>query len=250
MSQPQLSIVRNPHRKKAPAMPDFSFTVDEKKFHLEAVANAKGLPKNYPYLNAKLPEIYGIARDARPGTQEYRERISSAFKYKAACRYDPLGCNLSICTHTTKSGYKPQIGNHGFIVAISTAGIDFYNQPNDFNVDLSCFFARSPYQTIEFKRNNGPQSEITQVYHEHQPNIIKVKEDKEVSIKVDWFLDPDYAHVSAVLISHTWMVFLPEIEKHGLGFWPKECRNDFILIHNPLASHPLPSGILQVSKEF
>jgi hypothetical protein len=62
---------------------------------------------------------------------------------------------------------------------------------------------------------------------------------KGASIRTDVFLDPAYAHISAVLYSTADWVNLP-----------KEPGTELILIHNHQATTPLPRGWLPVGDEY
>lgn len=58
-------------------------------------------------------------------------------------------------------------------------------------------------------------------------------------IKTDVFLDPAYAHISAVLYSYCdWLNV------------PTDPGSDFVLVHNKLANNPLPTGWLNKGVEY
>jgi type I restriction enzyme S subunit len=71
---------------------------------------------------------------------------------------------------------------------------------------------------------------------EHCDEVGKVN---QVSIKTDIFLTKEYAHVSAVLYTNTHWV--RPAETPGA---------DFIVVHNPCATNPLPRGWLQLGDEY
>ena len=225
-------------------IPDFKWMINNKHYYIEATCASKGLPENYPYLNKPLSQVPS-AHDGTVGHREYRERITGAFREKAVCKYDPNLCDLSVCKHKHKNGYKENIKDSGFIIAISMADIDFYNQPMNWRVDLSCFFPCSPYTTINITKDGN----IHDTYHDYQP--LFNKGDKETSpISVSIFDSPKYSHVSAVLISHCWQVLFPNLAKHELTLNFNATDNDFMLIHNPFAAYKLEPYSLPVHREL
>jgi len=66
------------------------------------------------------------------------------------------------------------------------------------------FLGHSHHLSINFVVDHNGTPTIISAYHDPQPHMTKSGNDnaKDVNIKVDWFKDPKYEHVSAVLISH------------------------------------------------
>jgi hypothetical protein len=58
------------------------------------------------------------------------------------------------------------------------------------------------------------------------------------TVRTDIFLDPDYKHISAVLLSNA------DVFNHT-----KSMGDDFIIVHNPLA-HPLPNDFLNFGQQW
>ena len=226
------------------SMPDFKWLYNGKTYYIEATCISSGSIESYPYLNLKLEATYSV-RDSTIGHREYRERLASAFREKANCKYDPRSCNLQICNHKFKHGYKESIGNDGYIIAISMAKIDFINQPLNWRVDLSCFFPCSPYMTLEINQIG----QVQDTYHIYSPSFAKGS-NQNIQINVDIFTNDEYSHVSAVIISHAWQVLFPELSKYERLLYYGVKENDFMLIHNPFASVPLNTGILPVEREI
>ncbi len=67
----------------------------------------------------------------------------------------------------------------------------------------------------------------------------EVKKSSTASVKTDPFLSDDYSHVSAVLYSPAcWMMH------------PETTGAEFIIVHNPRATNPLPDGWLELGDEY
>ncbi len=227
-------------------LPDFKWLLNGKSYYIEATSANKGSSDKYPYLNTPLSQsISLLARDGTKGHREYRERLTAAFREKAECKYDPTSCDLTICNHASKKGYKDSIEGNGYIIAISMAKIDFMNQPQNWQVDVSCFFPCSPYLTLAVE----PSGKVYDAYHSYNPSFNKGL-DESKKINVDIFANEKYSHVSAVLISRCWEVLFPNLSHYVpyLNFGVND--NDFILIHNPFASVPIEVGVLPVKREL
>jgi len=67
----------------------------------------------------------------------------------------------------------------------------------------------------------------------------EIKRASGAPVRTDVFLNPEYKNISAVLYSHT-----------DASNRPLTMGNDFILIHNPLATNRLPEGFLKVGREY
>lgn len=230
-------------QKSKKVLPDFRWLAKDKSYYIEAICPAKGSLINYPYLNTPLSNA--PCRDSTIGHREYRERMTGAFREKAVCKYDPASCDLNICNHKQKNGYKDNIKNHGYIIAISMADIDFFNQPMNWKVDLSCFFPYSPYMTMDIDQKGT----VHDTYHAYDPSFNKGNLQNS-DISVDIFSSNKYSHVSAVLISRSWPVLFPNLSKYELLLAFGSTDNDFMLIHNPFADYKLETGLLPVEREL
>jgi hypothetical protein len=216
-------------------MPDLKWSTKEASYYFEAICVTPGSKDKYPYLNSELDKL--TAREGSTGHREYRERITSAFREKAVCKYDPTQCDSITCNHTSILGYKDAIGNSGLIIAISTAKIDFMNQANNFRVDLSCFFPISPYMTMDIL-----DKQIMDTYHNFQSSFDKAN-NPESPIGLEIFSNERYAHVSAVILSHRREVLFPKLsEQKYYIYGPND--NDFMIILNPFAKIPLDPHVL------
>lgn len=225
-------------------LPDYKWIIGGKTYYIEAICTSPGLLESYPYLNSELSSS-NLVRDSSIGHHEYRERLAGAFREKASCKYDPYACDPNICKHIQKVGYKEVIGDDGYIIAVSMAKIHFFNQPNNWRVDLSCFYPCSPYTTLDIDRSG----KVHDTYHAYIPSITKSSK-QDALINVDIFANEKYSHVSAVLISHAWQVLFPDLSKYERSLIFGPCDNDFMLIHNPFALVPLKEGIIPVEREL
>lgn len=218
--------------------PDFCFGLHEKKFYLEAVSASPG---NSPELNVSLSEVSGIAR--RTPVAENMERLCSAVREKAHTKY----YGEKTC------GYKCYMEeDSGLIISISLAKIPFHNQSNNFHNDLRCIFGISPTK-LPLTSNKENSFAIGSPYHDHQSSFKKItnkSEEKEAQIKMDYFSNNEYSHISGIILSHTGLSFFPDIDQFVDYCHWKNCRNDYILIHNPFAKVPLPLGFFNVSREI
>lgn len=201
-------------------------------FYVEATCASPGIVDNYPNINATMKEIEFKVRPIP--ISEYKERLTGAIKTKLD-KYN--------------SSYKNNIEeNTGFIIAISMAKIDFFNQPHLPNVDISCVFPCSENMTIPIYPDLKSNEHIGEPYHEYKENFKKRNSVDDVEIYTDYFSSNDYSYISAILISHDGHAFFPDADKHGIIRWGK-CRNDFFLIRNPFADIPLPDNLFSVYRE-
>ena len=131
--------------------------------------------------------------------------------------------------------------------------IPFYNQPNRHEVDLSCFFPHAPDFSVTIcQTQSGPV--VSNFYCAYQNSFLKPTiNTSDASIETDYFINPKFNYVSAVLISHRWPALFPDIDQFdqqsGIQ-WKIPEKNEFMLIHNPLATHPVPQKLLPVRQEF
>lgn len=196
--------------------PDFLFSHEDQKFYVEAICPSLGHHKNFPEINRPLSDISGKAR--KVPINEYRSRLTSATFEKVVNKYDPPPDENA----KKKKGYKITINNDGFIIAISMATIPFFHQPGMPAIDIGSFIP-NPSTQVTPKNHNGSEIDI-------------------------FFRNDKYSYVSAVLISHHWPVFFPDLDKFGEITW-KNCRNDFLLLHNPYAKVPLAHNVFPCLNE-
>lgn len=196
--------------------PDFKFKLKDEIFYLEAIAVSSGKVTSLqkPIGKAKFVPI-----------NEYKERLCAAFIEKAVVKYNGK----------KGKGYKNVVrDSDGLILAISMGEIDFQNQPGDIYLALSCFFGFSDRKvdinTGEFK-------------YDFEPAFLK----KSSPIDVGYFINDNYSHVSAVILSHSPFVHYPGYEDFLV--WP-HCKNDFVLIHNPFAKVKLPRRFFSVCESY
>lgn len=76
-------------------------------------------------------------------------------------------------------------------------------------------------------------------YRDHVPKVKRTG--AEQPIGTDYFLDPKYSSISAVIYS--WADVRHSIEAPDLG-------SDFFIVHNPLATNPLPLGSIKCGIEY
>ncbi len=222
------------HKIKDVSCPDFCFEIDGQKFYLEATTPKTG---NCEDLNVTFEEIRGIAR--KTPVASYKERLCSAIREKGENAY---------YGNDKKSGYKDHMEeNDGFIVAISMAKIPFFNQPIDYQVDLSCIFGLSSRKVPVIRDQTGQQY-MGAIYYDQELSFPKQASGKPIDTY--YFVDDKYSHISAILISHSGWVFFPDADKYGTPLRWEECRNDYILVHNPFAKTPLPTGYFSVYREI
>lgn len=86
---------------------------------------------------------------------------------------------------------------------------------------------------VHLDRETGNQVGLHADYPDRINNL------KGASIKTDVFLSPSYAHISAVVYSYADWINVPS-----------EPGKEFMLVHNPMATNPLPRGWLSAGKEY
>jgi len=134
-------------------------------------------------------------------------------------------------------GYKKYIedgtigANDPYVIAISGGQmnilIDFYEAPAIMKTLLPI---GSPAVRINTKTHDVEGWE-----YEYRPNVFTVKGGP---VSTEFFLDPQYSGISAVLFSEA--NFLID---------PTHTRQNFLVIHNPIATNPLPQEWLGFGRE-
>jgi hypothetical protein len=218
------------HKKKNDDSPDFSFFHNGHKFYVEATSPSPGekLKLNEPYVFDKDSVI---SKAKETPISEYQEAFTSAIFQKGIKKYN--------------SNYKKHIENDnaGFIIAISMAKIPDHNQARNFNVELDCLFARSNLK-IPILSSCAGNFYAGAPYREQEDYFLK----KNSQISKCYFTSKKHDYISAVLISWNPRVFFPDVDKYEQPYW-EECRNDFMLVHNPHAKIKLLPSIFPVKKE-
>ena len=79
-------------------------------------------------------------------------------------------------------------------------------------------------------------SRVTEISYEYQGKVIKAS---GTEIETNCFLNSEYAGISAVIYSCV-----------DAFNYPTEISNDILLFHNPLATNPLPLGLLKKGCEY
>jgi len=217
--------------------PDFCFSLDGKKFFLEATTSSPG---SRPELNASLivkqKTEHGTLYEAKSiCIHEYNESFCSAIREKGITKYN--------------SGYKKYMLNHsdacyyGFIIGVSTIKIPFYNHPRNIQNELGCLWGLGDTHYLvdpATKTMAGPFIPL-------QKDFKKQSNKQNSTISKNFF--EENRHISAVLVSYEEVSFFPDADQHIPINW-KNVKNEFCLIHNPFANVPLPRSILSVYKEY
>lgn len=113
--------------------------------------------------------------------------------------------------------------NEPFIIALNGAKLNFMSRDDDIPYILKSILPIGDHY-YNFETETAG---IT-----HRDTIVR-ENGAEVSTNV--FLDDNYRHISAILYSNT----------HA-GRYDEDIGSDFLLIHNPKASNPLPTDIIQM----
>jgi len=91
-------------------------------------------------------------------------------------------------------------------------------------------------------RMNRENMSIAERTFEFRDSVPKKKENNIIEpIETDYFIRPEYSCISAVIYSYANVTH--SIEASNLG-------NDFFILHNPLATHPLPLGSIKCGIEY
>jgi hypothetical protein len=205
--------------------PDFYF--QDLDCWAEAVTLSNG-EKNNP--NSISPIEYGVVTDYMKVREQIILRITSSFMYKAGklLEYSKKGIigdsqRVIICI------------NGGWLEGIYR----FPSYPvGGFPEVVSALL---PVGNMVLVINRDDRS-ITKRTFEFRDRIDKQKNDlKPQAIRTDYFIDPMYAHISAVVYSYANMT--DSIDDSNLG-------RDFFVIHNPLADHTLPFGSFKCGIEY
>lgn len=215
---------------KNSSKPDFCFALQGNKFYLEATCPNIGCAEALHDQRLNIAKAVPII--------ENMERFCSAIQMKGDKKYH--------------SGYKNYIGDsNGLILTISLAKIPFQNRTGNYENELRCIFGMSALTFPIIQDSEGAQK-MGNPYHTPQQCFDKkTKEDhsKKSPIKMDYFTTPEYAYISAILISYSDCVFFPGIDQYLPFINWRYCQNDYVLVHNPFAKIKLPVGFFNVLRE-
>jgi hypothetical protein len=193
----------------------------------EAVTLSNG-DKNNP--NSIGPVEYGVVTDYMKVREQIMLRMTSSFTYKAGKLLDYI-----------KKGIIRD--SQRVIICMSGGWLEgLYRFPSypvgGFPEVLSALL---PLGNMVLAINKYDKT-ITKRTFEFRDSITKKKrESKTQTAKTDYFIDPTYAHVSAVVYSYANVT--DSVDDSNLG-------RDFFVIHNPLANHALPSGSFKCGIEY
>lgn len=222
---------------KKSSVPDFCFDLLKNRFYVEATCASPG-----KIAELQIP-LTKKTRARRTPITENMERLTAAIREKGLIKY----YGEKAC------GYKCAIeSDSGLILAISMSKIDLNNRSNNFVQDLRCIFGFSDMQIPIERDKTNVRHKLGKPYYEHQIFFEKVSNKKPgergAELKMGYFANEEYSHISAILLSYDGHVFFPGLDQYTILHW-KKCRNDFILVHNPFAKTPLPVGIFDVALE-
>jgi hypothetical protein len=193
----------------------------------EAVTLSNG-EKDNP--NSIAPMEYGVVTDYMKVREQIMLRITSSFTYKAQKLLD----------YTRKGIIRD---SQRAIICISGGWLEgLYRFPSypvgGFPEVVSALL---PVGNMVLIINKNDKS-ITKRTFEFRDSIVKKRHASESqTIKTDYFTDPTYAHISAVVYSYANVT--DSVDDSNLG-------RDFFVIHNPLAKNALPFGSLKCGTEY
>ena len=119
-----------------------------------------------------------------------------------------------------------------YIVAVNSGGVTFARGEYDPPLIIQSLFAVGNL-TVLFDRDD-PALDETRYSIRHQ--IIKHNDEP---VRTNYFLDPEYRGVSAVIFSDAYP--LPP---------PKPDGREFKLVHNPNAKNPIDRGLFKIGREY
>ncbi len=205
-----ISLVGQPRTKKRQRGPDLH--TENPSVWIEAIAPTPGCGED-ALLEPPIGEAYQMP------TREFILRLRAAFEVKAAAFREYIDDGVIPASEPT-------------IIAISGAVLPtkFSEQPIRRIVQALLGVGN---QVLLINRSTG---DLMGTYLDPHDTTYKAKGS---SIKTDVFLNPAYAHISAVLYSYCdWLNV------------PTDPGGDFVLIHNKVANNPLPIAWLNKGLEY
>lgn len=188
--------------------PDILLEHAGRRIWIEAVAASDGDPsKPDSVVEPSKDEAYAVPDEKII----LRYTIALAEKYRKYCAYYRDG--------TVKS-------DDSYVIAINGFPLSYRWADGEIPRILKAVFPLGPLQIV-FDRN---AKEVVETKHQHRPTIYKAT-GKPVS--TEFFANAEYASVSAILFSRA---------NACMSTFP--LGTDFLVVHNPHASHPIPHGLL------
>lgn len=198
--------------------PDFNFDVDGKRVWIEAVTATVGQEGSPD----RVPDLVLVSEGG--GAQEV-PRNKIILRYRAA---------LDEKEKKFKSYMKDgMVGKDDIkVIAISSAPIRGWSKGGTHPYILSAVFPiGQPYLSLQPKTGK-----VVGQGHHFQPAVTKTN---GAQVETLFFSDPAHSDISAVIYSNA-----------DIGNPASTPGNDFLIIHNPLATTPLPLGLLPYGWEY
>ena len=190
------------------------------------IVTAKNGEKDNP--NSIPGTIYGVA--SKSPSRQIVLRITNSFTYKADKIFEYI-----------KNGVIRD--SQKIIVCINGGWFEGFNRLPSYPVGgfPQVVNALLPIGDMVLMMNREDMS-VTEGKFEFRDYVIKeTKTNNMESIRTDYFIDPKYSRISAVIYSYANVT--DSIEVSDLG-------RDFFIIHNPLATNKLPLGSIKCGIEY
>jgi len=195
--------------------PDIFIEDENGRTWMEAIAPTSGADTN-PY---RVPDMkLGVATVVPD--DEIVLRYCAAIKEKYNNKYHNYVENVLI------------MPTDAYVIAINSCKIETAIMETDTPRILKAVFPIGNWQVTIDKKTGA----VIDTGYQLRFNIKRVE---GVAVRTDLFLNPDYTNLSGVLYSRISVRNVPE--KMG---------EDFVFIHNPLATNQLPYGFLKVGREY
>ncbi len=201
--------------------PDILISGD-RKIWIEAIAPTAGYPSKPDSVPAELAQFRN-SRGQRVPDEQIILRYRSAIAEKFDRRY---------------AGYVAKgivSNNDSYVVALNGQKVGFSQHDVDPPRILRSLFPIG-HEKVITELDANETMKIVGNRFQFRPEIKKAS-GKDVSTFI--FLSRDYENLSAVLFSSVGVINRPE-----------RMGQDFMLVHNPLAKNPLPSGFFKLGKEY
>jgi hypothetical protein len=193
--------------------PEFSITIEGRKFWFEAIAPGAGLTED------RVPEVE-MGKSSWVPTDKVLMRYTSALRDKLL-KYDL----------NRKKGIISE--NDGYVVAINSNKIPHAYFGSDLPYHVRAFL---PFGALTVAINPKTGTKVDEYYQYR--DVVKKSTGSPVSTNA--FFDPAYQGISAVIHS----IFDVAGYTHGTAEW----GDDFDVLHNPLATNHLPLEALNWCK--
>jgi len=197
------------------AGPDISIEHENHRTWIEAIAPTSGAATNPDRVPAMKPGVATVVPD-----DQVVLRYRAAIKEKYNNRYYSYLENGLI------------VPMDAYVIAINSCKIDAAIMETDTPRILKAVFPIGDRQVTIDKKTGV----VIDTGYQLRFKIGRVGGGE---VRTDLFLNPEYANLSGVLYSHV-----------SVRKVPKKMGEDFVLIHNPLATNRLPYGFLKVGREY